>query len=78
MYHSVSVFRVLCSLKAAGVLNGIVNNFFCPEALDMVKDYTNLYSELMVKSVALRKFSCKGKAFGIAATILFNYLLQVQ
>lgn len=44
----------------------------------MVKDITSLYSELMVKSVALRKFCCKGEIFGTAAAILYNYLLQVQ
>lgn len=32
----------------------------------------------MVKSVALRRFYCKGEIFGTAATVLYNYLLQVQ
>lgn len=44
----------------------------------MVRDIKSLCSELMVKSVALRKFCSKGEIFGSAAKILYNYLLQVQ
>lgn len=44
----------------------------------MVRDITSICSEFMVKSVALRKFCCKGEIFGTAVAILYNYLLQVQ
>lgn len=78
VYHLISIFGALYSLKEAGIFNVIVNNVFCAEALEMVRDITSSYSELMIKCVALRKFCCKGEIFGTAATILYNYLLPVQ
>lgn len=36
------------------------------------------YSEFMVKTIALRRFCCKGEIFGTGAAVLYNYLLQVQ
>lgn len=78
VYHVISIFGVLYTLKEADIFNVIINNFFCAEALEMVRDIMSLYRELMVKSVALRKCCCKGEIFGTAAIVLYNYLLQVQ
>lgn len=77
IYHLITIFGVLYSPKEAVISNAMVNIFFFGgEALEMVRDIMSLYVELMVKSVALRKF-CWVKSLALllqsCITIYYRY-----